>query len=169
MVMTKLTRILRHLSLSSWQLRRSFTPALLDNIEHAIRAGEQRHCAQVCFAVEGALSGRALLAGTTARERAIEVFSRLRVWDTEHNNGVLIYLLLAERDVEIVADRGISARVAPAQWEAICHTMEAAFRQGQFEQGTLAGIEALTQLLHHHYPANGTPRPNEIADRPVVW
>ncbi|MCL6262828.1 TPM domain-containing protein [Craterilacuibacter sp. RT1T] len=167
--MTKLTRIVRHLSLSSWQLRRCFGPALLDTIEHAIRAGEQSHGAQLCFAVEGALSGRALLAGTPARERAIEVFSRLRVWDTEHNNGVLIYLLLAERDVEIVADRGISARVAPAQWEAICHTMEAAFRQGQFEQGSLAGIAALTQLLQQHYPANGTAKPNELADRPVVW
>ncbi len=108
-----------------------------------------------------------LLAGQTARQRAIEVFSQLRVWDTEHNNGVLIYLLLADRDVEIVADRGVHAKLGQATWEAVCQEMEAAFRQGKFEEGVIAGIRSVGAHLARHYPQVGT-KTNELPDRPVL-
>ena len=124
------------------------------------------HRGEIRFAVEDALDGPALLAGQSARERALEVFSQLRVWDTEENNGVLIYLLLADHDIEIVADRGINARVAQDDWEGICRDMEQALRRGEFEKAVVTGIEEASQLLARHFP----PRPgdrNELSDRPV--
>ncbi|MCR4297444.1 MAG: TPM domain-containing protein [Gallionella sp.] len=160
-------RIMRHLSFGRAAVRRVFPSRSLDAIEHAIRATEALHDGQIRFAVEAALELAPLLAGQTAQQRAIEVFSKLRVWDTEHNNGVLIYLLLADRDVEIVADRGIHARLGTETWEAICREMEAAFRDGQFEAGVLAGIHAVGEHLAHHFPAR-SGKPNEMPDRPVV-
>lgn len=162
-----LKRIMRHLSSGRAALRRAFPQRALDAIERAIRETEAKHDGQIRFAVEAALDLTPLLAGQTARERAIEVFSGLRVWDTEHNNGVLIYLLLADRDVEIVADRGIHARLGQETWEAVCRGMETAFRNGQFEAGVLAGIRAVGEHLAHHFPARGG-KPNEMPDRPVV-
>jgi uncharacterized membrane protein len=108
-----------------------------------------------------------LLRNQSARGRAIDMFSLLRVWDTEHNNGVLLYLLLADRDVEIVADRGISRHVAPDEWERICREMERAFRQGRFEEGVLAGIRTVSAHLVRHHPGEGK-RLNELPDAPVV-
>ena len=105
--------------------------------------------------------------GLSARERAIEVFSQLRIWDTEHNNGVLIYLLLADRDVEIVADRGIHSKVGLEEWEKICRTMETAFKQANYEGGVVSGIQAVTQHLIKHYPAVRDGQ-NELLDKPVV-
>jgi uncharacterized membrane protein len=134
-------------------------------IEAAIHASEQTHAGEVRFAVEAALHPRALVRGQSARERALEVFSRLRIWDTEHNNGVLIYLLLADKDVEIVADRGIHRKVG--DWEPICQLMETAFREGHFEQGVIAGINAVSEHLVRHYPRQGETR-NELPDQPVV-
>ena len=160
-------RIMRHLSTGRATVRHAFPLRTLDAIERAIRAAETLHDGQIRFAVEAALDLTPLLAGQTARERAVEVFSRLRVWDTEHNNGVLIYLLLADRDVEIVADRGIHARLGAETWEAICREMEAAFRDGQFEAGVLAGIRAVGEHLAHHFPAR-SGKSNEMPDRPVV-
>ena len=136
-------------------------------IERAIADAEARHSAQIRFAVEHALDLHALLRGESARERAIEVFAALRVWDTEHNNGVLIYLLLADRDVEIVADRGIHKRVSSGAWEEVCREMEAAFRQGRFEAGVLGGIARVSQYLETHFPRQA-PGPNELPDRPAV-
>jgi uncharacterized membrane protein len=129
---------------------------------------EQSHAGQIRFAVEAALDLKPLLAGQAARERAIEVFSNLRVWDTEHNNGVLIYLLLAERDVEIVADRGIHIKLGPAVWEAVCQEMETAFRQGKFEEGVIAGIRRVGAHLAQHYPQIGSNKINELPDKPVL-
>ena len=163
----KLGRIFRHLFTSVWSVRRAFPSGALAAIEATTRAGEQTHCGQVRFAVEHSLDLTDLLRGETARERAIDVFSQLRIWDTEHNNGVLIYLLLADHDVEIVADRGIHAKVGADGWEAICRAMEAAFRQGDFESGVVRGIRAVGAHLQRHYPAQGAP-PNELPDRPVV-
>jgi len=160
-------RLLRHLATSSRIVRRRFPDAAMRAIESAIAAGEQRHEPEIRFAVEGALPARAILRGITPRDRAIDVFSELRVWDTEHNTGVLIYLLLADRDVEIVADRGVAARVAPAEWEAICREMEVHFREGRYEAGALAGIRATSDLLARHFPARGPGR-GEQPDRPVV-
>ncbi|HQY70490.1 MAG TPA: TPM domain-containing protein [Pseudomonadales bacterium] len=148
-------RVLRHLAMPAWRLRQSLPRASMQAIETAIGASERTHGGQICFAVETALDLAPLARGQAARERALEVFAQLRVWDTEHNNGVLIYLLLADRDVEIVADRGIAARVPAAQWEAICQAMESAFRAGRFEQGALDGIRAVGELLARHYPERG--------------
>jgi uncharacterized membrane protein YgcG len=160
-------RIMRHLSMGRAAVRRVFPPRVLNVIEQAIRATETRHAGQIRFAVEASLELAPLLAGQTAQQRAIEVFSTLRVWDTEHNNGVLIYLLLADHDVEIIADRGIHVRLGQEVWEAICREMEAAFRAGHFEDGVLAGIHAVGEHLSRHFPArNG--KSNEMPDRPVV-
>ena len=162
-----MNRIMRHLSSGRTAVRRAFPPHALDAIERAIRDTEARHDGQIRFAVEAALDLSPLLAGQSARERAIEVFSELRVWDTEHNNGVLIYLLLADRDVEIVADRSIHAKLGTEVWEVICCEMEAAFRNGLFELGVLAGVNAVGKHLAQHFPARGN-KPNEMPDRPVV-
>jgi uncharacterized membrane protein len=125
------------------------------------------HAGEIRFTVESALPLIPLLRGQTARARALEVFSHLRVWDTEHNNGVLIYLLLADHDVEIVADRGVHARVGGEGWEKICREMEALFRAGDFEAGVLGGIRAVSVHLVKHYPVQGKNR-NELDDKPVV-
>jgi len=160
-------RIGRHLLLNRGRVRRAFSPEALANIERAIKAGEATHTGQVRFAVEGALDGAPLFRDQSARARALDVFARLRVWDTAHNNGVLIYLLLADRDVEIIADRGIDTRVGHARWEAICRAMEAEFRAGRFEDGVLKGIAEVSALLAAHFPADGAHR-NEMPDKPVV-
>lgn len=161
-------RIIKHLSISHAAMRRTFPRLALDNIERTIAEAEQTHAGQIRFAVEAALDIKPLFAGQTARERAIEVFSKLRIWDTEHNNGVLIYLLLADRDVEIVADRGIHIKLGPAVWEAVCREMETAFRQGNFEQGVIAGIRSVGAHLAKHYPQIGPNKINELPDRPVL-
>ena len=127
-------RIGKHLLEHRWRVRRLFPPHVLAAIEQAIKAGEATHAGQVRFVVEGALDGAPLFRDQSARERALDVFSHLRIWDTAHNNGVLIYLLLADRQVEIVADRGIDAKVGAAGWERICARMEADFKAGNFEQ-----------------------------------
>ena len=162
-----LLRIMRHLSTGRAAVRRVFPTRTLDAIERAINATEAQHSGQIRFAVEAALELTPLLAEQSAHERAVDVFSQLRVWDTEHNNGVLIYLLLADRDVEIVADRGIHAKLGQHVWETICHEMEAAFRNGKFEEGVLAGIRSVGQHLAHHYPHAGE-KINELPDRPVL-
>jgi uncharacterized membrane protein len=161
-------RIARHLLTLPGAVARAFPTATLANIEKAIAKAETEHRGEVRFAAEGALESGSLLQGDTARERALEVFSLLRVWDTEENNGVLIYLLLADRDVEIVADRGIHAKVPAGEWEQICRRMESAFSKRQFEQGVVAGIEEISRLLTRYYP----PRPgdrNELPDKPVIF
>jgi len=144
-----------------------FPARTLRVIESAIRECEMTHAGEIRFVVEHGLHVHALLRGQSARDRALEVFSHLRVWDTEHNNGVLIYLLLADHDVEIVADRGVHARVGGEGWEKICREMETSFREGKFEQGVLHGIRAVSVHLVKHYPAQGKGR-NELDDRPVV-
>ncbi|MGL5165692.1 MAG: TPM domain-containing protein [Afipia sp.] len=160
-------RIGKHLVLNRWRVRRAFPRQALANIEKAIKASEATHAGQIRFAVEGALDGVPLFKDQPARARAIDVFAQLRLWDTVHNNGILIYLLLADRDVEIVADRGISEKVSQAEWEKICRAMEAEFRAKNFEGGVLKGIAAVTQLLAKHFPPDG-PQRNELPDKPVV-
>src|SRR6202166_3431087 len=130
-------RIGRHLLEHRWRVRRVFPPKVLANIEQAIKASEATHAGQIRFVVEGALDGAPLLRNQHARERALDIFSHLRIWDTAHNNGVLIYLLLADRDVEILADRGIDALVGAAEWQTIAAMMEEEFRRGNFETGVI--------------------------------
>ncbi len=160
-------RFLRHLVMDSWSVRRAFPGQAMRAIECAIVEQERRHDGELRFAVEAALPLADFVRGVAARERAIEVFGRLRVWDTEQNCGVLIYLLLADHRVEIVADRGIHQRVGSAAWEAICGAMEREFAAGRFEQGVIVGVQAISDLLATHYPPRGDDR-DELANPPVV-
>lgn len=160
-------RIARHLVQHHWRAKQIFPPAVLGRIEQAIKRGEASHSGQVRFVVEGALDGGPLFRNQSARARALDVFSHLRIWDTAHNNGVLIYLLLADRDVEIIADRGIDAKVGAEGWESICRAMEAEFASSQFERGVIAGVEAVSRELAQHFPPQG-PHANELPDAPVV-
>ena len=156
-------RVARHLFVLPGAVRRAFPAAAMSAIEDAIAASEKRHGGEIRFVVEPALDRP--FSGQAARERALEVFSLLRLWDTAQRNGVLIYLLLADRDIEIVADRGIQA---PAQeWEAICRTMESALARGQFAQAALDGIGAVSRLLEREFPPRSGDR-NELPDRPVT-
>ena len=133
---------------------------MLAAIEAAIKAGEVTHTGQIRFVVEGALDGGPLFRNQPARERALDIFSHLRIWDTAHNTGVLIYLLLADRDVEIVADRGIDVQVGRAGWEKICAGMEADFRAGDFERGVIKGIEAVSREMAKHFRVLAAGRTN---------
>jgi hypothetical protein len=160
-------RALKHLFVPHRVALRPFPQAVLKKIEVAVRDSEQKHDGELRFAVEGGLPAAALWRGSSPRGRAIELFSQLRVWDTEHNSGVLIYVQLVDRTIEIVADRGINAKVAQTSWDGICRRLEAAFVEGRFEQGTLAAIDEVTALLAQHFP----PAPeasNELPDKPVV-
>lgn len=162
-----LKRLLRHLFMTRWRVDAAFPRRSLAEIDKAVRESHRAHIGQVRFAVEGALHSAALFRGLSARERAIDVFSQLRIWDTEHNNGVLVYVLLADRTVEIVADRGIHAKVAAGEWEAVCRTMEADFQRGKYRTGVIRGIEQVTKLLSQHYPARRPPH-EELPSSPVV-
>jgi uncharacterized membrane protein len=139
----------------------------MDAIERAIAAGEARHRGQLCVAIEAALPPARVLRRLTPRERALEVFGLLRVWDTEENNGVLLYLLLADRDVEIVADRGIHRAVGDAVWQDVCHTLEAEFRAARCTAGVVAAVERISDVLAAAYPRTHAS-PNELPDRPAV-
>jgi uncharacterized membrane protein len=147
--------------------RRRFPAHALSAIESAITTVEARHAGEIRFVIETALDVSALLADRTPRERAVEVFSQYRVWDTANNNGVLIYLLMAEHDVEISADRGIAAKVSDAEWQAVCQEMETHFRAGRFREGAIAGVEGVAALLARHFPHEGGDR-NEQPNRPIL-
>ncbi|WP_018078731.1 TPM domain-containing protein [Thiobacillus denitrificans] len=171
--MVNFRRWARHLFMPPWAWRRAFPQATLDAIEAAVGDSEMRHGGEIRFAIENSLAPALAWRGMSGRERAIEVFSQLRVWDTEHNSGVLVYLLLADHDIEIVADRGIAARVEASAWEAVAQAMEAAFRQGEYRRGALAGIEQIGALLAAHFPLSGDSspsgdNPDELANRPVI-
>ena len=167
MIPTKPQRLGRHFLTDHHSVRRRFSPQALKRIEDAIAAGERQHEGQVRFVVEASLPLGQILRGLEPRARALELFGRLGVWDTEHNNGVLIYVLLADKDVEIVADRGVDRRVAQDTWEVICRAMESAFREGRFEDGAIDGIAAISELLAQHFP-RGAAGPNELPDQPIV-
>ena len=161
------TRILKHLITPDWVARRVFPHAALNRIQETIRESEKSHDGELRFAVEAGLDLLPLLKGVAPRQRAVEVFSMLRVWDTERNSGVLIYVQLADRRIEIVADRGISAKVDQGAWDAICRSMEESFRAGRFEEGALQGIRAISLLMARHFPPHGS-NPDELPDQPVV-
>lgn len=167
----KLVRLIRHAAATHWRTRLLFPGSTLDAIEQAIARAERAHSGEIRFAIETALTPLHIWHGLAPRARALEVFGLLRVWDTERNNGVLIYVQLADRDVEIVADRGLRERVAPAEWEAVCRLMETHFRAGRFQIGSIAGVEAVGALLTRHYPSEaGQPAhpQNQLPDRPAL-
>jgi uncharacterized membrane protein len=165
--MNRFMRILRHRWLDERDLSRALDDATLARIEARVAASEKRHSGEIRVCAEAGLPLSYLWRGATARERAVTMFGKLRVWDTERNNGVLIYLLLAEHRIEIVADRGLNRHVDAAQWQAIMERMRAAFRQGSFEQGLNDAIDAVDALLVQHFPlAPGERNPNELSDTP---
>ena len=163
----ELARFWKHLVMTPWKAARCFPPATMDRIQREIAEQESRHRGEVCFVVEAELETAQLWRGLTPRERARQVFAAEGVWNTEENSGVLVYVLLAERQVEIVADRGIERRVEPGTWQAIVDLMDAHFAAGRFEQGAVEGLAAIGAVLEKHFPARGERR-NELADRPVL-
>ena len=163
----ELKRLLRHLLVPHWSVGMAFPAPVLAAIEEAIAASETRHDAELRFAVEAGLPLAALWRGQTARQRAVDVFAQLRVWDTEHNSGVLIYVQMVDRKVELLADRGITARVPQSEWDAICRRMEGDFRKGDFEQGARSAIAAVSRHLEQHFPPLAA-NPDELPNRPVI-
>ncbi len=163
-----LGRFVSHLCTTTRCIDRAFPAETLDRIETAVTAAEQGTSGQIRIGIEAALPAVAAFSGYSARERAIDVFSQLRTWDTADNNGVLIYLLMADKDVEIVADRGIHQAVGDAAWQKICKQMEARFAKGEFEAGVIEGAEAIGALLRAHFPAQLQGK-NELPNRPFVY
>ena len=162
-------RILKHRWLDEGDARRALGSAALERLRERVAASEQAHSGEIRICVEAGLPLSYLWRGATARERALTQFGKLRVWDTEHNNGVLIYLLLAEHRIEIVADRGLQRHVDAAQWQAIAQGMGEAFRDERFEDGLNAAIDAVTIPLRQHFPlAAGERNPNELPDAPAL-
>ena len=160
-------RFWRHVLMTPMKVNRAFPASTLDAIQNAIANHEKRHRGEVCFVVEGELSTAQLWAGLSSRDRAREAFALQGVWNTEENNGVLLYVLLAEHRVEIVADRGIDRLVAPQEWEAIVEVVDGHFSAGHFEAGALAGVSLISSLLEKHFPAREGDT-NELTDRPVL-
>lgn len=162
-------RAFSHLFATRGDLARAFPPRSLAAIEAAIGETELAHSGEIRFAIESGLDPYLALKGLGTRERAVQVFAETGVWDTHHNNGVLVYVLLADRAVEIVADRGYNDRVAADEWSAVCRAMEAAFREGRHEAGALDGIRRVGAIVAGHYPATpGGPNPDELSNRPVL-
>lgn len=158
-------RVMRHLFATGWALRRVFDEETLRACETAIAETERSHGGEIRFAVEANLSAAELLRGLTPRERALQAFAQLSVWDTDANNGVLIYVLWADHDVEIVADRGFNGRVSNEQWVEVCHRMETHFREGRAREAAVEGIRSVGALLARHFP---TADRNEQPNRPVI-
>ena len=167
--MNRWLRLLRHRWLDEDDARRALGPGALIRIQERVRASEHSHSGEIRICIEAGLPLSYVWRGLSARQRAITLFGKLRVWDTEHNNGVLIYLLLAEHRIEIVADRGLSRHVDAAAWHRIVDGMGAAFRAGRFEEGLVAAIDAVDARLRERFPlAPGEPNPNELPDAPLL-
>jgi uncharacterized membrane protein len=167
--MNRLLRILKHRWLDETDARRALDDAALERLAARVQAGEARHRGEIRLCIEAGLPMSYLWRDAAPRERALSMFGKLRVWDTEHNSGVLIYLLLAEHAIEIVADRGLSRHVPPEQWRTLTQGMSAAFKAGRFEDGLVEAIDAVDGLLLQHFAqAAGAPNPNELPDRPFV-
>ncbi len=165
----RLTRLLHHRWWDEADARRVLPAAAMSRIEARIRESERQHTGELRVVVEPGLPLSYLWRGLSARTRAIRLFGKLGVWDTEHDNGVLIYLLLAEHAIEVVADRGIDSRVDPAVWRSLIDALRADLRAGRFEAGLLAAVDAVGSLLAQHFPlAAGQSRRNELPDRPLV-
>jgi uncharacterized membrane protein len=163
----KMGRLIRHLCTTRWSTRARFSQAVLDAIEQAIRECEDRHGGEIRFIVETAFDLPELWRDLPPRQRALQLFGQFGVWDTAHNNGVLVYVLMADRDVEIVADRGIAQHVSQAEWQAVCRQMEAHFRAGRFREGSVLGILGVGALLGKHFPGR-RGSDHELPNQPVL-
>ena len=170
--MNKLLRILKHRWLDERDARRALGTDALARLEARVHAGEKRHSGEIRVCVEAGLPMSYLWRGAAARERAVMMFGKLRVWDTENNNGVLIYLLLAEHRIEIVADRGLNRHVDAARWQGVADSMRTAFRAGEFEAGLNQAIDAVNALLDEFFASDASrpaaSNPNELPDTPYV-
>jgi uncharacterized membrane protein YgcG len=163
------TRILTHRWHDDRDVARAFGEDALQRVEARVATSEKRHSGEIRVCIEAGLPLAYLWRGATARERAVALFGELRIWDTEHNNGVLVYLLLAERSIEIVADRGIHRAAGSPQWQRILEAMRDAFRAGNYEAGLNLAIDAVDDLLAQHFPlAPGETNPNELPDAPLL-
>jgi len=162
-----LKRVFRHLLLPGWLVRKHFPEDLLSRIEQSIRASESAHRGEIGIAIEGGLEMPALWRGVTPRQRAMDAFSSLGIWDTEENTGVLIYIQYADHAVEIVADRGINRFVSQTQWDEICRALECHFKQGDYASGCEAAVKAIGALIEARFP-KGDDNPDELPNRPVI-
>lgn len=165
--MSTLMRLLRNLTATGMRTRMLFAPSVLAQIERAIADAEKQHGGEIRFAIETAMPLPEVWRGVTPRARAVQVFAQLHVWDTHANNGVLIYVLRAERAVEIIADRGISARVTESEWQALCREVETHYRAGHTAQGSVAAVAGVARLLGQHFPSPGSGS-NELPNQPVL-
>lgn len=165
--MKTLSRLMKHLVTTTARGRRVFPETTLKAIEQAIAAGEQGHRAEVRIIIEPALTAQAVLNGVAPRERARELFAHYGVWDTEENCGVLVYINLADHQVEIVADRGVGRVIAAGKWEAVCRTMTQGFARSDYHDSTLAALAQINALLQEHYPDDGSTH-NQLSNRPVM-
>jgi len=163
----KFLRLIRHLATTRWSTRRHFTPRVRDAIEQAIGGCEAHHAGEIRFVVETAFDLPELWRDLPPRQRALQLFGQLGVWDTAHNNGVLIYVLMADRVVEIIADRGIAERIAQPEWQAVCRQMELHYRAGRYREGSIAGIEGVAALLGRHFPGRHHSD-HELPNQPVL-
>ena len=163
-----ITRIFKHLLHLPWLVHTKFPPQTLTKIEACIQESESLHNAEIRFAVESSLGFFDLLQDISCFDRGVDVFSELRIWDTENNNGVLIFLLLADRKVEIIADRGFNDQIKKDEWTGICQIMEKSFGQKDFEAGVIEGINHITQILIKHYPVNKKGKADELSNKPVI-
>ncbi|MFI4868980.1 MAG: TPM domain-containing protein [Steroidobacterales bacterium] len=165
--MARIRRLLRHLFATAARTRVLFPPAVLSQIETAIGEAEAQHSGEIRFVIETALPLTALWHNVTPRARALQVFAHLHIWDTHANNGVLIYVLRADRAVEILADRGISARVSEAEWQAVCRQVELHYRAGRYAEGSIVAVAAVARILGQHFPAGGSGS-NELPNQPIL-
>src|SRR6476659_3180059 len=164
----RIARMFRHLFATRAGTRRHFTDEVLHSIEQGIAAAESRCSGEIRFVIETALELPEVWGGLMPRERALHVFSSLHMWNTEHRNGVLIYVLAADRDVEIIADRGAAALIPQVDWEGVCRVMEAHFRGGRFAEGSTAGIDAVGSLLARHFPPPRGVNRDELPNQPAL-
>jgi uncharacterized membrane protein len=168
-MLARLKRIFHHRWLDASDTRRAIPPELVERLARRVAASERRHSGEVVIYVEAGLPLSYLWRDAKPRERAIAMFGKLRVWDTEQNNGVLVYLLLAEHAIEIVADRGLNRHVSQAEWQAIVQRMGTAFHEGRFEDGLTQALSEVSALLVAHFPLGaGDGEPNELPDAPVL-
>jgi uncharacterized membrane protein len=167
MVVNRLLRLMKHLTASAARTRMLFPPNVLHQIEAAVTQAETQHTGEIRIAIETALPLPSIWRGVTPRARALQVFAQLHVWDTHYNNGVLIYVLRADRAVEFIADRGISVHISSDEWAALCRDIEALFRDGRYADGSVAAVTGVARLLGQHFPPSPSG-PNELPNQPVL-
>lgn len=155
-------RLIQNLTTGTWHLKRALSPSEREAITEAVRKVEKNTSAQIKVVVESSLHMMDVIRGQTARERALEVFGLERVWDTSNNNGILLYLLLAEHDAEIVVDRGFNDKVDSSAWKAVCSVLESENTRSSFAQAVCAAVQEIGRVAHSVFPS--TAHPNELPD-----